>query len=46
MSRATVKGADVDENSLSKVPSAGNADNAAQAGDANTVGGVPAEALT
>jgi hypothetical protein len=44
-----LKGADVDENSLGKVPSAANADNAAQAaqaGNANTVGGVPAEALT
>jgi hypothetical protein len=45
-------GADVDENSFGKVPSAANADNAAQAanaaqaGNANTVGGVPAEALT
>jgi hypothetical protein len=50
-----LKGADVDENSFGKVPSAANADNAAhatsadnaaQAGNANTVGGVPAEALT
>ena len=41
-----LKGADVDENSLGKVPSAANADNAAQAGNANSVGGVPAEALT
>jgi hypothetical protein len=39
-------GADVDENSFGKVPSAANADNAAQAGNANTVGGVPAESLT
>jgi hypothetical protein len=41
-----LKGADVDENSLGKVPSAASADNAAQAGNANTVGGVPAEAIT
>ena len=39
-------GADVDESSLGKVPAAAAADNAAQAGNANTVGGVPAEALT
>jgi hypothetical protein len=41
-----LKGADVDENSLGKVPSAASADNAAQAGNANTVGGVGADALT
>jgi hypothetical protein len=41
-----LKGADVDESSLGRVPSAANADSAAQAGNANTVGGVPAEALT
>ncbi len=39
-------GADVDESSLGKVPAAAAADNAAQAGNANTIGGVPAEALT
>jgi hypothetical protein len=48
----SLKGADVEESSLGKVPAAGQADhaaqadNAAQAGNANTVGGVPAEALT
>jgi hypothetical protein len=50
-----LKGADVDESSLGKVPAAATADNAAhaaaadnatQAGNANTVGGVPAEQLT
>ena len=39
-------GADVDESSLGKVPAAAAADSAAQAGNANTIGGVPAEALT
>jgi hypothetical protein len=42
----SLKGADVDESSLGQVPQAANADNAAQAGNANTVGGVGAEALT
>jgi hypothetical protein len=41
-----LKGADVDESSLGKVPQAAAADSAAQAGNANTVGGVGADALT
>jgi hypothetical protein len=39
-------GADVNEAALGKVPAAAQADNASSAGNANTVGGVPADALT
>jgi hypothetical protein len=39
-------GADVNEASLGKVPAAAQADNASSAGNANTVDGVSAEALT
>jgi hypothetical protein len=39
-------GADVNEATLAKVPAAAQADNASSAGNANTVGGVAADALT
>ncbi len=39
-------GADVNEAALGKVPAAAQADNASSAGNANTVGGVAADALT
>ena len=39
-------GADVNEASLGKVPAAAQADSASSAGNANTVGGVAADALT